>query len=611
MLNSKSRGLTEAARHYRSLFSLPRYSLVIGITIVISVIGSLGAFALAYNSLQRAIEGLVFSLQVLIIPTIIGDAILSNILFDDKVVLDKRRGAGLSLFVCVILVTTLMVGAVFQLVLKKPVLLSYASLFAVCLAILLRYLVVSTVTYLHRLKAAFTIILQPGLCFLSTLLFFNLWQTLVFAAVLISSCIILGFSYVFIKLIDRKGMQAVGIGAISLFKAFVANWVSGATQPIEEYLDRLGSNSTFLISLLAFNSKEIMKLIVVVPMIHPGPFNNVGSSNLPFLIQKVLEEQNNSVVAVPHGTCNHKSNLTSKWQCEKVLRGVVESSTFSDFKLTATRFVRFEQNQVKASCQIFGDVAFVTITCAPANMEDIPTEIGLRIIEQGKKIGTKDVIVIDAHNSTSNSKNLSVLSEDLLKNIIAVSENVVKKALEEEKHPFKVGVAKIYPNEFNVKEGFGPAGIVALTVAVDKQKVAYLIIDGNNMISGLREKALKELSDLVSDGEIMTTDTHVVNAIVSIDRGYHPVGEAVDEKKLIDYFRQGVSKALKNLDDATTAYRIVEIQDVKSLGEEVINISNLVDVTYNFLKTITPIIYIPSLIIAFLCFITILFNMKT
>lgn len=610
MKNNKSMGLTKAARHYRSLFSLPSYYNMIALTILINIIGSLIAFTIAYNSLQKMIDGLVFSLQVLIIPTITMDLFLFKIIIKDNTVLDERRGVGLSLFVCIIWVTAINVGAVFQLVLNNPALLSYAVLFAVCLGILLRYLVVTTVTYLNTLQSIFTILLQPVLYFLSVILFFNLWQFSVFSAVLISSSIILLSSYIFIKLIDRKGIQAVGIGAIPLLKAFVANWVSGVTQPLEDYLEKLGSNTNFLISLLAFKKVESTELVVVVPTIHPGPFKNLGSSNLPYLIQNGLEKHIGGVVAVPHGTCNHKSNLTSKRQCVKVVKEIVKASTFSNVDYEATRFVREENNLTKASCQIFGEVAFVTITCSPSNMEDVPKEVGLEIIKRGKALGAKDVIVVDAHNSASSSKDLSYLSDEMLNDIIVVSERVIKKALKEEKRPFKVGVAKVQPSEFSVRDGIGPAGIVAITVVVDEQKIAYLIIDGNNMVSGLRDKLLSELSDIVSDGEIMTTDTHVVNAIVNIDRGYHTVGEVIDVKKLIYYIREAVCKALNKLDSTTTAYKIVEVEDIKSLGEEVFSISTLVGVTYDFLKVLLPIIFIPSLTITLFIFITILFNMK-
>ena len=40
----------------------------------------------------------------------------------------------------------------------------------------------------------------------------------------------------------------------------------------------------------------------------------------------------------------------------------------------------------------------------------------------------------------------------------------------------------------------GTGGITAIVVQVEKQKTAYIIIDGNNMISGLREKILDSFS---------------------------------------------------------------------------------------------------------------------
>ena len=40
----------------------------------------------------------------------------------------------------------------------------------------------------------------------------------------------------------------------------------------------------------------------------------------------------------------------------------------------------------------------------------------------------------------------------------------------------------------------GTGGITAIVVQVSKQKTAYVVIDGNNMISGLREKILAALT---------------------------------------------------------------------------------------------------------------------
>jgi len=54
----------------------------------------------------------------------------------------------------------------------------------------------------------------------------------------------------------------------------------------------------------------------------------------------------------------------------------------------------------------------------------------------------------------------------------------------------------------------------------------------------------------IADGEVLTTDTHVVNGIVLTKRGYHPVGEVMDQEKLIDYIKQAAITALDDLEPA-------------------------------------------------------------
>ena len=69
----------------------------------------------------------------------------------------------------------------------------------------------------------------------------------------------------------------------------------------------------------------------------------------------------------------------------------------------------------------------------------------------------------------------------------------LKKAAALPTKPFKVGAASVFP-EFTQKQGMGTGGITAIVVEVEKQKTAYVIIDGNNMIPNLREKILTSLS---------------------------------------------------------------------------------------------------------------------
>jgi len=134
---------------------------------------------------------------------------------------------------------------------------------------------------------------------------------------------------------------------------------------------------------------------------------------------------------------------------------------------------------------------------------------------------------------------------------------------------FEVGAAKVVPDEFSFKDGMGPGGICALAVRVNQQICAYVTIDGNNLVSGLREKILGALKDLgVDEGEVFTTDTHVVNAIVTNARGYHPVGEAISHEKLVAYVRCVVKEALENLEPVMSSWQVGDVPKVRVIGEK-------------------------------------------
>jgi putative membrane protein len=115
----------------------------------------------------------------------------------------------------------------------------------------------------------------------------------------------------------------------------------------------------------------------------------------------------------------------------------------------------------------------------------------------------------------------------------------------------------------------GPGGIAALVVKVGDQTTAYITIDGNNMVKGLREKILAALSEIgINEGEVFTTDTHEVNAVVINARGYHPVGEAMDQELLIKYVSHVTADAVADLEPAQVAWGTETVSGVKVIGQK-------------------------------------------
>jgi len=371
--------------------------------------------------------------------------------------------------------------------------------------------------------------------------------------------------FLFTFLLNRVGEKALRVPSLSLFKAFLANWTEELNGPIERFLEQLGSERDVKVSLLAFRAQGKMKTVIVVPALHPGPFKNVGSSLLPSMIQDALEKKFSCVVSVPHGLFGHEFDLASQVQNRKVLDAVAGITDFSPISNHSTPFVRVEKGKAKASCQIFGKCAFVTLSLAPETTEDLPQELGSTIYNEAVKQGLSSAIVVNAHNSIEGSFNLS----EAVSHLEEAATASLAKMPTHRSMSFKVGAAKILPKEFSVEDGMGPGGITVIVTKVGDQKAAYVTIDGNNMTSGLREKILSALNEIgVNEGEVLTTDSHAVTGITLTPRGYHPVGEAISHEKLISYIKQATLNALENLEPAGIAWRTETIPKVKVIGRD-------------------------------------------
>jgi putative membrane protein len=373
--------------------------------------------------------------------------------------------------------------------------------------------------------------------------------------------------------LNTLGIKALGIPSIKMFRAFLANWAEDLEKPFEDILEKLSEEKDIISTLVAFKVEGKLKAVIVVPTVHPGPFKNIGSSAIPSMIQTALEKKLGCIVSVPHGISGHELDLASQVQNQKFIDQLIQEAEFDNFNIKATPFVTDKVEGATAGCQIFGDFALITLTLAPETMEDLPLKLNDINLKEAQQKGLSWTATIDAHNSIQGPFD----DEKIVEPIIKASKSIIEHAFSSEQSHFEVGVAKIVPPDFGVKEGLGPSGITVIIVKTNGQVAAYVTIDGNNMVSGLREKILSSLLELgISCGEVFTTDTHIVNAVVLSERGYHPVGEVIDHQKLIREIKEAAVQALGNLEPAEVSWRRVTIQDIKVIGERQIDKFSLI-----------------------------------
>lgn len=584
--------INKAVKRYSSLFTLPSYRtltswlfatcIFIGVSVVLPIL----------PSSQGLLLGLGVGVILFLLAMLSDFAINLSRLKSDPI-LDLRRCSALSLYSNLLWIVFILLGGFSYIFLNDPVLWLRLFLLGLCAIIILRLLIFSAISFAGSGRIVFYSILQPGLYATPVVLMDGIRghvfasSTLLFVA---SSLIVSVFAvFCFMFFLNRMGTKILGVKLLSVFKVFLANWTEDLNEPLESLLEKLSVERSIKLSVIMFRAEGKVKAAIVVPAFHPGPFKNVGSSALPYLIQKEMGNKLKCIVSVPHGLSGHDLDLASQAQNRKIIENISKMVDVSNFDSTATPLMRVQRNGAHASCQIFGECALFTLTLAPQTMEDLPRDLESFIAEEARKRGLSMATTIDAHNSIEGPFHVERAISPLREAAVASLET----ALKSQRGSLQVGAAKIVPTDFSLKDGMGPGGISAITVKVKDQLIAYITVDGNNMISGLRERILQRLNELgFNDGEVLTTDTHAVNGIVLTPRGYYPLGEAIDQEKLIKYIEQAATSARSNLEPAEAAWFTKVTSNVRVIGEKQIGmLCMLAEKAFLRAKRLTAIIF--------------------
>ncbi len=591
-----------ATSRYRLLFSLPRMASIIVLLILLPTsLGSL-AFLIKDPTIASAGTGVALGIS-LALTSLVTEAFSSRLILPEDPIINRRRLFGLSLVTGFIWGSLLLLGALFDRAFGIS-LLRASSLYGLSLAGGLRSIVIAPLSGHGRLRVYCAAVLQPILLVLSS------WPFFVYDAAEITSfiaglMIVFAAASLFIALVDKNILARTGKIGLGLFRGFVLNWVEDRHELLESILDDLGCEADVKISTLRFTSRN-QESLIVVPTIHLGPFKNVGSSELSHKISSALRSKTNTTVHVPHGLSGHESDLTSHKEMQKALRafGELLDARPTESEL-ATKFTRVQKGVAKASCQIFGRTAFIALTTSPLSMEDIPRRIGERIESTAKELGL-NAIVVDAHNSYDDSAPLP--DEGALSDLVESARESMRLCNSYETSAFAVGSARTQVHGYGVYEGVGPDGVGAVIIRTAGQTTSYIVIDGNNMVKGLREELLNFTRELgIDEGEVMTTDTHMVNALSPGGRGYHPIGEVVNRSIIRHSVSEVLGRALGNMESSRVSFGETKIEKIRVLGTDFATIvGQLVDESVLKAKRLALTVVLPSCILSALLFILLL-----
>jgi putative membrane protein len=519
-------------------------------------------------------QTLVFVGAVLVWPAVLGEFLNATLVLRKEKILDFRRLLGLeiiSLFpVAALLPIFSWVGLFFGL---KTL---WVSGFLVGLAVSLpiRFLstdAMSSLASWRKLVAPLTtpVLISASFLALSYFVFpgSSLQMLLLEVMILLVTCSTvsaLGVSLI-IENVERSGRSEIGDSPMGLFRAFLHHWLRKTPTALEERLLPLSTEGSIETKILSFTGRDARpKASLVVSNFHPGPYRDMGSGGLPSELKQSLEASKHGVVQVPHGISNHKLNIVSHRDIDKLLSATTENYPSDHPIRQASSMIREKEGEALVSGQAFGNTVLLTITLAPMEMEDLPTEVSTEIEKEAARLGF-DVLVVDAHNSIVGQTSITPQQAE---RILAAAIRVLGKLRTLSQGPFRVGSSYDALDTYTLTEGIGPGGLSVMVVKTESDTVSYITVDGNNMQQGLRDQILQSIREAgVGDAEVMTTDTHLVTGLVRSPLGYYPVGAALPTAPFLSKITKTVQKAIADLDESSAGFSKFSLQ-LRVLGSE-------------------------------------------
>ncbi|UCE37287.1 MAG: DUF2070 family protein [Thermoplasmata archaeon] len=560
------------------LFRAPKpVLLVIPILIASLIFGLLISFDLndPYNTF------FVNGIMILALPTFLSGITSVSLAESLGGKFYPRRSMLLSFLCLLILGGILAFFALLRLFFDTGIEIQAVVIFGFSAIIWLRHLTLVTTSnssHLHSLPAALT---QPILGFLFLAIFLPPFGTKEIILAVIFLMIFLIAVILLTQMVTSPMRKAFGVNGLSMVRYSLDHITEGGSEgakEVEDFFESFAQNMDVHVGLVAFKKGDKIKAVMIVPSVHPGPFGLLGGSNLPLNLSESLKNKSKNVL-VPHGSATHDLNLSSSKEKKKVAKVVLELLDKVEYSKSASKFIRIKDS-MDVCAQAFGNGILLVHTSSPNPTDDVEHRAGNAIRDKVSHSLEKETLFIDAHNCAKRGSGCIYFGSKESQQLIDLAESASRKANTSLTQGIKVGYSQ--KTGYVTEKGIGKSGIQVLVTETNNQKAAYILFDGNNMISGLRDSIIVAIKDLVDDAEVLTTDNHAVNATIG---GYNPVGLRMEKENLVSDAKALVKSALKDLEEVEVGMATGCVKNVNVFGHEnVTRLSSVVNSTVAALK---------------------------
>lgn len=419
---------------------------------------------------------------------------------------------------------------------------------------------------------------------------FNSPLPLTVKALLTAQAIGAASAYLALRCID---WTTAGRG-LRLFRAFAHAWLADDPSTLEAEALKDSEEARVEVTSLIFKSRRGVEGCFLTFSAHPGPFRNVGGSDLPATIADAVEGAIGGVCMPFHSTATHERDPASRTEAWKIVEAALHAS------IKASRLANPLYTLPASSstgdpyihCQVLG-VPIITVTWRSQRAEDLPSSLGEELKELSEGLGLGPALVIEAHNhhlpgraQTPPLSKVKARAKEAIEEALKHRASRIRAAFEKLELPWRL-------------EELGRGGVRLALIEVDDTLSAYLLADANNLSPTLHYALLEELSrHELGFVEAYTTDTHSVVGLKPIKGGYKALGEDLDIQGFTSLVRDAVKSLRRQLMDVEVYVGVAEAQ-VRVLGAKGLEtLIKLLRKGLRVTKVSLPLAYLASLLIS-------------
>ncbi len=405
----------------------------------------------------------------------------------------------------------------------------------------------------------------------------------------LSTGIYMGVALLMLKISTSQFIREFGEDPLWFVSSFV-NYLSDETKEnvhhLNKFFESIYEKRIVPVSVVTFWKEDTPKSIFLFPYIHPGPFGNIGGSNITEKLRKFTGMDN---LMVFHTTTTHDNNVANDDDLKKIAKVLENSLHPKERYYKMSDMHRFGIDGFEVLAQIFGKYAIIALLPTKGIFDDVNLESGLELREKLSRF-YKDSAIIDAHNNfDENATPLKLKHRDI--------EDILEKTRKiEADSPIQMG----YVQRKIQGESIGPDGIKVAVFRYKDKKFGYILMDGNNIKKGLRDKIRDSLKEILDDVEIFSTDNHIVNYDIM---DLNPIGGRDSWDMIIQSSIEAVEEALKNIEPVSVSMHTENVELTMARRGQLEKMSNITKNSLKKAKISIPVLILSAFLGALLSFL--------